>query len=779
MANQHVSYRSEFGITLRESGLNRLSAGLRDARPELFAFKTEIPIVAPDGGDPGHVLTLYAVAEEPLAFNLYPIEEAPEIERDGFFIKAYVLFTLTDSSFGSITRMRLQAEAAGQLVRNGDGLAIRLIHKPNDEPWFDIVSLEGDHPEAVRLVENRIEGDFAFPELADPGDGATARSFRAIMNYLITLFLKEGLTRTVTEFPLPDMGQLVEAGPLGKLPGRGIFVRNNTIYLTLGRENVGDGAFPSASPAADIAAGLSEKGLQRVLDAMPQEPIDINQGAANTTLRLTSNNFRISRIKANLRPGHDKFFGQVRFGGDIKIWLQFKVFGRWVRASLPLPIDGSFSQYAGLVLPYMTVVNAGTPKERLELRLVPDQKFLELWFVFIKTNYRGLFRDLFRNLVRSVKDKLVYKKLKKIPIIGWILDSLIDRTADIMAWALGTVFETFMSSALTVIFNTIGRAVLQIMKRQEFTALAIEQSKVEQLTGLTVKSADVSQIEDGRGGELLLKLSLGDGHFPAPPTPTPQPDQPRPILQPDPLPDPSLPDLPEYAAGDYEPRMPQLAPKFPEGETHRFAIEADGMPGIDGTMTIAFERTMDGWRIVKMLDMTGAEKTTAFAEYDSDGRPLKVTYEQEENTMRGGGGSSQSVDFTQAGVAQISSVLGPFASFETSIYTAERAQLDFDQFWIFRLAHCALEEGVDGHLARVELADPMEFGNWARFVPIAIVIEKGYVDISGEPSLSEVYVIRSQDEDGKMKAVVRPGSGLQSLEISTVAGVVRLYRLTT
>jgi hypothetical protein len=777
MPRRHLSYGSEFGVALHESGLNGLSAGLRNARPELFAFRTEIPIVAPSGSDPGHILTLYAVADEPIAFNLYPVANAA-VPEDGFFIKVNILFTLTDSRLGAITRMRLQAEAAGEIARQADNLSIRLLKKPDGSPWFDITSLEGEHPAMLKLLEGRIDGtiDLGDPDLS--GDGGTARSFRAIMNYLITLFLKEGLTRVVTEFPLPSLSKLVEAGPLGTLPGRDIYVRNDALYLTLGGANPGDGGFPAPFRAADLAVGVSEKGLQRVMDAMTPMPIPIEVGSDNSTFRLRSSNFGVRTIRTDLRPGDDKLFGQVYFGGDLNTRLQFKVFGAWVRTPwLPIPIDASLSQYMGLIRPSLEIVKAGEPGERLELRLRPDTRFLEAWAVIVETNYRGLFTSFFRSLVASVKDNLIYKKLKKIPIIGWIVDQIIDKTAEVLGWALGAPLDAFLTTLATLTLNTIGRAVIQFMARPEFTVLKIEQAAIKAMTGLMIASGYVEQTDDGRGGELALGLSFAGGHFPtpAPPVPIPPEPAPPPIPEPDPFPSDPVPDLPEHPASAFEPLFVFPDTQWPDQLRERYSVETTGARRFSGTLSIRGDRQADGsYQLSKALAaLLLPGETTTLASYDDRGRPIRATYQQQGDGFT----TEQTVDLATAGVAEVSSTLGPSASFERRIAVLDRNALEFDELWPFRFGHCALADGMTGAFGRVEIGDPFEFGNWARQVPVRLSVSDTSVTLPGETQPTDAFSISAIDEDGKTRITVIQDRGVVEIEMKTSDGEIVIRRL--
>src|SRR5258707_208806 len=88
----HVTIEHEFGAALHEDGLNIVSGALRLLRPELFEKSTDIVVKPPTAGpppEPAHVLTLYALVNQPLAFNLYPIANT-DLPEDSFFVQVSV-----------------------------------------------------------------------------------------------------------------------------------------------------------------------------------------------------------------------------------------------------------------------------------------------------------------------------------------------------------------------------------------------------------------------------------------------------------------------------------------------------------------------------------------------------------------------------------------------------------------------------------------------------------------------------------------------------------------
>lgn len=785
MPTQHVSYQAEFGIALHERGLNRASAGLRASQPDKFAFRTDIEIIPPSGADPGHILTLYAVADEPLAFNLYPVETTPTIQVDSFFVAANILFTLTDSALGAVTRIRIQVEAAGQVIRRDGQMVVRLAPKPDGSPWFDIVDIEGEHPESlIRLVQGAVDSgtEIANALHLATDDGATARAFRAIMDYLITIFLREGLVRVITEFPLPSLDGLVEMGPLGNLPGRDIFIRNDSLYLTIGESLTGDGDFPIGVDSADLRIGASEEGLQRIVDAMGNLPVPIDLGHDKTTIRIRSNDFHISSIHFNLRPGHEKFLGFVFFGGTLDLRIQFEVFGAWVRTPyLPLPIDASLSHFGGLFLPFLQVDNPDAEDGSVQLRIRPDQNFVEAWYLFVATNYRALFRDVFSEAIERVRDKLKRDKFCNIPVVGWVVCGVLDLFGDVLGWALGAVLDVFMSTWLTVIFNTIGRIVLQFLGDRDFRVFEIAQKKVFEMTGLRVRSGSVHQVADGREGELQLRLSFGEGGFPSPPPPVPTPADPEPVPFP-PFPNPDPQTLPEYSPADFDPLLALAGSNWTDGasETYRVRItgEIDGV----GEMNVRYERHGTHWRVVKSIRFAEMGIESNFvADYTED-RTRPVRCECVSRVGTDGGGrpieARHIVDFHAAGKAAVSSSMPNDELRNLEITVMDTQYLEFEEIWFFRIAYCPLAEGMRGRFGRVEVSDPFTYRNWARQIPVEVVVNDGQINWPPDTVGSKpVWTVSSQDEEGYVRLNIDKGGGILTAKIVKAGNELTLTRL--
>jgi hypothetical protein len=102
----------------------------------------------------------------------------------------------------------------------------------------------------VRLLAGAVDAGAAIHKVFNTDDDSQlGRTFRAVINYLIDLFLKDTLKRVVTEFPVPGLDKLVKLGALGAVPIREIHAQNDALYLWMGDEEV-----PSPQPFPTICA---------------------------------------------------------------------------------------------------------------------------------------------------------------------------------------------------------------------------------------------------------------------------------------------------------------------------------------------------------------------------------------------------------------------------------------------------------------------------------------------------------------------------------------------
>ena len=301
MPLSHVTIGTEFGAALHQNGLNTISAGLRLVRPDLFAKSTDIVVKPPDPGPPpvpAHVLTLYAFVDDPLAFSLYPIPNAPTLPVDSFFVKADITFTLTDSLLGMVTRIGAVIEAAGTIVVDSTGgMKIAIATKPDGSEYLDVVELRGEQPYlSSALVLGSVDAGAQLQRVYNADDDSSlGRTFRAIVNYLIDLYLRGGLRRTITEFPVPPLNNLIQFGALGSLPIDRLYIRNNSLYASIGAPDGVAAPFPLA-PAVpvDIRFGASQAGVVRLINSLM--PIPIPYARPETTIRHFNFGLRVLKF---------------------------------------------------------------------------------------------------------------------------------------------------------------------------------------------------------------------------------------------------------------------------------------------------------------------------------------------------------------------------------------------------------------------------------------------------------------------------------------------------
>ncbi|WP_445368200.1 hypothetical protein ACH5Y9_01155 [Methylomonas sp. BW4-1] len=783
MATHHVSYHSEFGLALHETGINKISAGLREVQPEKFAFREEIPIGS------NRFLTFYAVTNEPISFNFYPVSDSPEFVEDTFLMQIKVVFTLTDSEHGSITRLKLVAQAGGQIVKRAHGYVIGLLTKKNGLPWFDVTEIEGDHPESVRLVGEAIAGltletgEHSVSRLALPGDddGPTARAFRAIMNFLIDLWLKDGLKKTVTEFPLPDFDDLVELGPLGRLPGKDLYIRNNQFYLTLGNQASGDVAFPDVSGNDDLRLGISEIGLRRLLGLLPIADIPISIGKDNTTFQVRSRNFHVSRIRADLKPGEDQFDGQVYFGGLIEIRINVEVFGAWVRTPwFPLPVDDTLSRYIGKFLPYIN-----SDDKNLSLKIRPSQEFYESWLLLLVTDYRGYFAELFKGWLRSIRRLFIKDKYCKIPIIGWLVCGTFDLLGDVLGWIVGAPLDLFMSSILTIVINAIYRVLRAVLfvtgdsKDEEFSLLDLSRDEFVKQLGIIIGGAAIRQVEDNRGGELQLGLIFNSGSFPAPPPPLP--DTPQPPDEPDIDPFPHNPDrvdLPTYSESDFNPIYAIPKANWTPGEELSFqvSIEQAGSVIADRLMTVTFTEDKDYWIVEQSVAKGEDVISKTIAMYASDSvTPTRATVTTK---IPGGIGNLESqVAFTSGGEAEVNVFVGK-KTHDAKINVMDTRYIELEDIWMFRIAAADLS-AAQGKFARIEVSDPGQFNNFARQIPVNIEVRESTWNNGKSDHEIDVWRVIASDEESRTTLIIdrKGNTGIWEAFVEREGIMIRLNRL--
>jgi hypothetical protein len=357
-----VTYRYEFGFAIDEAGLNAISAGLRLSRPDLFSHSATIVVKPAPAGQPpsaAHLLTIYAVVKKPLAFNLYPISGLPGLPVDSMMVQADISFSLTDSILGLITGIEVVAQATANIEYTGNTARIRLLS-------FELVDIKGDPPTAAANALSSSQTSTANQRskalvpispafLARMPNDPLGDAFRALVNYLVELYLKDVLEAAVVSFPIPSLDKLIGFGGLGTIPIAGVFIRNNAFYMMVGNDLGAPSTFPGppAKPA-DLRVGVSQDGMRRAIAAfLPLPvPIDVGRGSA---LHLTGD-LNIPRLDITLPPGSASMPVKVNIGGPLNLHVEVPIplLGGTLKFDVPIPLD-YLTGYSGRLSPLVTV----------------------------------------------------------------------------------------------------------------------------------------------------------------------------------------------------------------------------------------------------------------------------------------------------------------------------------------------------------------------------------------------------------------------------------------
>ncbi len=554
----NATWHYEFGVALDEPGFNLISAGLFISRPELFSYSTDITVKPAEPGPPpvpAHILTVYAVADKPFSFSLYPVAGLPSLPQDSLLVQGDISFSLTDSILGTITRVGITFQSTASIsLSNGVGTLTVLS--------FTLTDIRGEQPSLAALTAGA----------ANPPDDALARTFKALVNYLEQLYLSTALEKAVTQFPVPPLNQIIGFGALGTLPVDVLAIRNRAFYSDFGNDLGMPSAFPGApATPVDLRIGASQTGLRRVVNALLPLPVPLEVGDVNNTLHLTSN-LSIPEIDLKLNAGSTDIPTSVHLSGsmNLQVKIPIPIFGGDLQFDVPVPLD-PLTQYAGKITPALQVDDASQPGAQVKLLLTPETGFFQDWYALVVTDYRDLLANAFRNAAHNAANQLIGNKFCNIPILGWIVCGVIDVTAEVIGYLTGAVLDFFISTFLTAIVNTIGRIVLAFLQAPTFNVVHINQADLVKMLGVSVKSALIEVLDNGRDADLQADLWFQNQGLPVPAPP--QPVQPLPPPQPEPAPPyPGATTLPEYPASAFVPPITMPNPAWTDGQTQTFAL---------------------------------------------------------------------------------------------------------------------------------------------------------------------------------------------------------------
>ena len=762
MSNTSVTYHYQFGVALDESGFNLVSAGLWTARPELFSYSTDIIVKPADPGpqaSPAHVLTVYAVAHSPFSISLYPVAALPSLPQDSFLLQGDIDFSLTDSIFGTITKIGVtfQSQATVQLS-NGNAQVSVLM--------FDLTDIRGEQPALVIAPASPGAG---APAPVD--DGTLGRTFVAIVQYLSQLYLQVALEKAVIQFPVPRLDQIAGFGTLGALPVDGIYIRNKALYIDVGQDLGTPLAFPLApAQPVDLRVGISTSGMQSLIGAFLPVPVPLELGNSGTTLHLTSS-LVIPEIDFQLTPGATKIPVAVHLSGMMNLHVQvpIPILGGTFGFDVPIPID-PLTQYAGSVLATLQVDQyPAVPNAQIKLRITPDVHFFDDWYALVVTNYRNYLANAFQAAANNAVNQLVGSSFCNIPILGWIVCGTINVIAQVAGYLVGSVLDFWASTFLTGILNTIGRIVIQFFQTPAFNLLSYDQASIYKMLGTSVESGQVVIVANGRDADLEADLWFQPQGLPVPPAP--QPVNPLPVPQPEPpVPYPAAPVLPVYGYADFAPEVVPPTPVWTDGQKQNYAITVQSAQiNVIGEGVITFSHTGHTWQLRHTVtDVNGNKLTDAFANYDDASfHPLTSNYANINGTTT----LREAVDFvTSPGNASASLGFDGQASDQYSVPLAVAVATDFDEFWIYRWAHGTISAALSGKFGRIGIVSPTAAQNWARETPVTVSIAAGtfnWAAAGGIAAATPVWVITASDEQNQIVAqVAKDGTGLLQMVIT-------------
>jgi hypothetical protein len=760
MPLNNTTYKYQYGIAISEIGLNKISKALRATNPALFAKSTQIPIKAATATEPAHILTLYAMVDtNSLFFDFQPLQGADPGKPGSLSIQTHVDFSLTDN--GLITRIGVDIKAIASVVRDTT-LKINLLD-------FQIVKIVGEAPDfSAKLIKGAVQAGAQIAHrynFDNSVDRPLADSFTAIVNYLIDVFLKDGLSQTIVDFPIPDLKNIIKYGNIvfSSDELRGPFIQNNTFYTMLGADLGTPAIFPlELTPPADIRSGISKSGLERIANGiLPYKIPTIDLTHPYNTFYFHVDNLQITSMSFDITPGSDAIGLRTQFGGALILDIQFTVpvINKDVDIKIPILPLSNFSTFSGKVTPYIQVDPATSNDAKVHVHLIPHLKFLDDWYIFVVTDYRDYLANAIRSWVRSFGDNYVVKFLKHIPIIGWILSWVFDGAAWILGYLLGAFLDFMVTTTLNLFLNTVVRALVSIFLNLDFDVYKLPQAALKKLTGLAVGSGQVLSVDNGRDGELEIRL-LFDNSIPPIPINT--------ALSPISAPIPNNPGFPasglkqnkEYAAADFTPALALGAPTF-VAASERFSI----ISTVSGTVTdsvasINFIKTGTNWMIQKTSSITGSSVTdTATVQYDPQGKPISLIH----TTVLQANISYQisiNNDYTQNKATATANLNSNTSTNTVSLLPT--ATPEIPDFWIFRLAYGGLKAGDKGIFSRLDISSNYDYSNWARLIPVEVTgVVAQDLPVSAAVTL-KCLKINAADELGLYEIIVLQSGGLYS-----------------
>jgi len=734
---ESIARNFNVGVEIQESALNKVSAALYHAKPELFETAENI-LVEPNTG---RVLGLYAFLDKPFAFNLYPIKNS-DLEEGGIYVEAALSFTLTDKRNISdpgkiITRIRMRLQAAMELQEEISVAEQRIDIYLREIKFVDFTP---DHPDGLQLP--RIAGSMEIVSTANALP-STDPAFIAILNYLIDVFLKRALQKPLESFPFPAINLVLNTSV--NLYMRSLSTWGNTLGTYLSLQNGGHlpivGNLPSQPD--DIAVGITEGVVTAVLNATLPVRSNITPTPENRTFSISSGSW--IDIKRSMGPfrsaidlqAPDRIRATFFFNAHINAQINIQLGKYWVRVGLPIPI-GDPSMISGSFLSF--VRDAG---DKFELMMRPGARFFQdMGAIVIVTDYSRLIRDA----VRDWLNRNVSPVLKKIPILGWIIAKGVESiVSELMRIFLGTPLDamvsTFLSVILTVLYNVVR---LAFGENLEFSVTDIKKRLLGNDIPVDIKSLTGPDIVGNAGGELVLK-----GNLDSPPIPVPDPPVPETPKEFFVVAEHSQEPRPATLSGDFLPRFPLPLPVWPDATsaTYALALEIDGNV-IRGTQTVWFSADAGAGEITLSVrttineDLENTSQSSVVVDA-AGGRILRESQIVFAGNLSGPMAIKTDIVYDYAGnMAHRSLRFGTQAPIEEDIELPGGAVVIGSIQGVFQLQG-ALQLGSEGRAARLDFDGD---SNSARFVPVKIAVKQTSKAIIGGVTYNIVEVVM-EDED--------------------------------
>lgn len=771
MSLNNTTYRYQYGIAISETGLNKVSKALRITKPGLFSNSTQIPIKAATPTDPAHILTLYTLVDQnSLIFDLYPLNPPNTGVPDSFNVTTHVDFSLTDNILGLVTKIGVTIGADGLVTRNtSTNLQISLLD-------FNLLSIVGEAPDFTsKLIKGVIDTGNQIKHsyhLDQSPDQQLADSFVAIVTYLINLFLKDGLSKAIVNFPIPDLKNIIKFGNITFSNAElwGPFIRNNTFYVMLGQDLGTPASFPvELLPPADVRVGISKSGLDRIAAGLlPYNFPTININNPYNTLYFHIDKLRLVKSTFSITPGNSAIGVQIFFDGTFQMDIQFNVplINKHVDIPVPIPLD-PLSNYTGSVQLNLQVdpYAAGSTNAAVHLDLVAATKFFDGWYLFVLTDYRDKLVQIATNWINQFENNFIVSFLTHIPIIGWIISQTLNLVKWAIAYVTGLILDVAVSLVLNFLINTLGRLAVDLFLNNNFDIFNLPQKDFINLTGMPVASGQVLTVDDGRNGELELRLAF-DSTYP-PTTVTTNPPQAN-IPAPTPAAPPPVPGIqqnPVYTAADFKPALQLPAPRF-LATSERFSITSTVNGTVTtGNLTVTFVNNNGAWTLQRSYAITGGGSDTASVLYSADFRPQHLQHASVDPS-----GVSFLIgfdnDLTQ-NIVHVSTLLNGNISDKADITLLPGVTTETSEFWLYRLAYTPLQAGSSGNFAMVSVSGSLGYSNWARIVPVKITsVADQTITINnpapGAPTTLAGTKILAQDEDGSYEIITLKSGGLYS-----------------